>query len=233
MIRNLAKFVVILSVACLVIGGGVAALYGLYRGDIERRDLRIKEQAIQDVCPEGASVDPQTPIAGASMAADAVYAARDSAGGTVAYVAQGEAQGYSSVIKVMVGVRLVRRLVGPSLGDGPSPKGEGGADDLAVHRVVVLSQQETPGLGATVAEQKSNFTLWEKLFGPSKAGKTEQLINPFLDQFPGKKPEQFGQVQAITAATITSDATKRAVEQALERIRDAAGKKGTGAGANG
>jgi hypothetical protein len=83
-----------------------------------------------------------------------------------------------------------------------------------------------------VAEQKSNFTLWEKLFGPSKAGKTEQLINPFLDQFPGKKPEQFSQVQAITAATITSNATKRAVEQALERIRDAVGKKGTGAGAN-
>ncbi|MCX5647801.1 MAG: FMN-binding protein [Planctomycetota bacterium] len=211
MIRNLAKFVVILSVACLVIGGGVAALYGLFRGDIERRDLRIKEQAIQDVCPEGASVDPQAPIAGAPMAADAVYAARDSAGRTVAYVAQGEAQGYSSLLKVMVGVR---------------------AEDLAVLRVVVLSQQETPGLGATVAEQKSNFTLWEKLFGPSKAGKTEQLINPFLDQFPGKKPEQFSQVQAITAATITSNATKRAVEQAVQQIRDAAGKKGTGAGAN-
>ena len=200
MIRNLAKFVVILSVACLVIGGGVAALYGLYRGDIERRDLRIKEQAIQDVCPEGASVDPQTPIAGTPMAADAVYAARDSAGRTVAYVAQGEAQGYSSLLKVMVGVK---------------------AEDFSVIRVVVLSQQETPGLGATVAEQKSNFTLWEKLFGPSKAEKTEQLINPFLDQFPGKKPEQFGQVQAITAATITSNATKRAVEQALERIRQA------------
>jgi RnfABCDGE-type electron transport complex G subunit len=211
MIRNLAKFVVILSVACLVIGGGVAALYGLFRGDIERRDLRIKEQAIQDVCPEGASVDPQAPIAGAPMAADAVYAARDSAGRTVAYVAQGEAQGYSSLLKVMVGVR---------------------AEDLAVLHVVVLSQQETPGLGATVAEQKSNFTLWEKLFGPSKAGKTEQLINPFLDQFPGKKPEQFSQVQAITAATITSNATKRAVEQAVQQIRDAAGKKRTGAGAN-
>jgi RnfABCDGE-type electron transport complex G subunit len=207
MIRNLAKFVVILSVACLVIGGGVAALYGVFRGDIERRDLRIKEQAIQDVCPEGASVDPQAPIAGAPMAADAVYAARDSAGRTVAYVAQGEAQGYSSLLKVMVGVR---------------------AEDLAVLRVVVLSQQETPGLGATVAEQKSNFTLWEKLFGPSKAGKTEQLINPFLDQFPGKKPEQFGQVQAITAATITSNATKRAVEQAVQRIRDAVGASAAG-----
>ena len=208
MIRNLVKFVVILSVACLVIGGGVAALYGLYRGDIERRELRIKEQAIQDVCPEGASVDPEHPVAGVPMAADAVYAARDSAGGTVAYVAQGEAQGYSSVIKVMVGVR---------------------AEDFAVIRIVVLSQQETPGLGATVGETRSTYTLWQKLFG---SGEAEQWVNAFLDQFTGKQAQEFPQIHSITAATITSNATKRAVEQALERIRDAAGKKGTGAGAN-
>jgi RnfABCDGE-type electron transport complex G subunit len=208
MIRNLLKFVVILSVACLVIGGGVAALYGLYRGDIEHRDLRIKEQAIQDVCPEGASVDPQTPIAGAPMAADAVYAARDSAGRTVAYVAQGEAQGYSSVVKVMVSAS---------------------AEDFSVLRVVVLAQQETPGLGATVGETRSTYTLWQKLFG---SGEAEQWVNAFLDQFTGKQAQEFPQIHSITAATITSNATKRAAEQALERIRDAAGKKGTGAGAN-
>ena len=220
MIRNLAKFVVILSVACLVIGGGVAALYGVFRGDIERRDLRIKEQAIQDVCPEGASVDPEHPIAGAPMAADAVYAARDSAGRTVAYVAQGEAQGYSSVIKVMVGVRLVRRPVGHSLGGGPSPKGEGGAEDLAVLRVVVLSQQETPGLGTTVAETRSTWTLWQKLFGSNEP---ERRINRFLDQFQGRRAETFSEIHGITAATITSNATKRAVELALKRIRQAVG----------
>ena len=199
MIRNLVKFVVILSVACLVIGGGVAALYGLYRGDIERRDLAIKEQAIRDVCPEGASVDPEHPIAGAPLAADAVYAARDSAGGTVAYVAQGEAQGYSSIIKVMVSAN---------------------AEDFSVIRVVVLAQQETPGLGATVGETRSTWTLWEKLFGSSK---TEEWVNTFLDQFRGKCVENFSEIHGITAATITSNATKRAVEQALERIRDAVG----------
>ena len=219
MIRNLAKFVVILSLTCLVIGGGVAALYGLYRGDIERRELEIKREAIDAVCPEGASVDPKTPIAGAPMAADAVYAARDSAGRPVAYVAQGEAQGYSSVIKVMVGVRLVRR----------SPKGEGGAEDLAVICIVILSQQETPGLGATVGETRSTYTLWQKLFG---SGEAEQWVNAFLDQFTGKRAQEFPQIHSITAATITSNATKRAVEQALERIRNAAGKKGMGARAN-
>lgn len=208
MIRNLAKFVVILSVTCLVIGGGVAALYGLYRGDIERRELEIKREAIDAVCPEGASVDPKTPIAGAPLAADAVYAARDSAGRPVAYVAQGNAQGYSSVIKVMVSVR---------------------AEDFSVIRVVVLSQQETPGLGATVGEARSTWTLWQKLFG---SGEAEQWVNAFLDQFTGKRAQEFPQIHSITAATITSNATKRAVEQALKRIRDAAEKKGMGARAN-
>jgi len=203
MIRNLVKFVVILILACLVIGGGVAALYGIFKGDIERRDLAIKEQAIQDVCPEGASVDPQTPIAGAPLAADAVYAAHDSAGRTVAYVAQGEAQGYSSVLKIMVGAK---------------------AEDFSVIRVVVLSQQETPGLGATVAETRSTWTLWQKIFGSSEA---EQWVNTFLDQFTGKQAQEFSQIHSITAATITSDATKHAVEQALKRIRDAAGPSAT------
>jgi len=201
MIRNLVKFVVILSVACLVIGGGVAALYGLYRGDIERRELRLKREAIDAVCPEGASVNPEHPIAGVPMAADAVYAARDSAGRTVAYVAQGEAQGYSSVIKVMVGAR---------------------AEDFSVIRIVVLSQQETPGLGATVAETRSTWTLWQKLFGSSEP---EEWVNTFLDRFRGKRAEEFSEIHAITAATITSNATKRAVEQAIQHIRDAAGKK--------
>ncbi|HUX00887.1 MAG: FMN-binding protein [Phycisphaerae bacterium] len=197
MIRNLIKFVVILVVAGLVIGGGVAVLYGFFKKDIEQRDLAIKEEAIQEVCPEGATVDPERPTVGQPFAPDAVYVARDSAGRIVAYVAQGEAQGYSSVVKVMVSAR---------------------AEDFSVIRVVVLAQQETPGLGATVAETRSTWTLWQKLFGSDEP---EQRINTFLDQFRGKRVEEFSEIHAITAATITSNATQRAVEQALERIRQA------------
>jgi RnfABCDGE-type electron transport complex G subunit len=208
MIRNLAEFVVILSLACLAIGGGVAALYGVFCERIEQRELAVKEEAIREVCPEGAAADVDHPVAGEPFTAEAVYAARDSAGRTVAYIAQGEAQGYSSVVKVMVSAS---------------------AEDFAVIRVVVLSQQETPGLGATVAETRSTWTLWQKLFG---SGEAEEWVNTFLDQFTGKQAQEFPQIHSITAATITSNATKVAVKQALERIRDAAGKKGTGASAN-
>jgi len=219
MIRNLAKFVVILSVACLVIGGGVAALYGLYRGDIERRELQDQKAAIQAVCPPGTDADLDHPIAGRppdpvkGLDPEAVYVVRTSIGPVTvvdgraqptAYIAQGEAQGYSSVIKVMVGAS---------------------AEDFSVIRVVVLSQQETPGLGATVAETRSTWTLWQKLFG---SGEAEEWVNAFLDQFKGKQAQEFPQIHSITAATITSNATKRAVQQALERIRQAVGASAAG-----
>jgi Na+-translocating ferredoxin:NAD+ oxidoreductase RnfG subunit len=223
MIRNLIRFVVILSVACLVIGGGVAALYGVFKGDLAARDLQTQTAAIQAVCPPGAAADLDHPIAGRppdpakGLDPEAVYVVRtylgpvtvvDGRAQPVAYVAAGEAHGYSSVVRVMVSARPA---------------------DLAVLRVVVVAQAETPGLGTTVAETRSTYTLWQKLFG---SGEAEQWVNAFLDQFTGKQVQEFPQIHGVTAATITSDATKRAVEQALERIREAAGKKGTGAGAN-
>ena len=223
MIRNLLKFVVILSVACLVIGGGVAALYGVFKGNLAARDLQTQTAAIQAVCPPGAAADLDHPIAGRppdpikGLDPKAVYVIHTYIGPVTvvdvrvqptAYVAQGEAQGYSSIVRVVVSAR---------------------AADLAVLRVVVVSQAETPGLGATVGETRSTYTLWQKLFGSSEA---EQRVNAFLDQFTGKQTKDFSQIHSITAATITSNATKRAVEQAVQQIRDAAGKKRTGAGAN-
>jgi len=198
MIRDLLKFVVILLVVCLSIGGGVACLYASLRARIAERDLQAKRDAIEAVCPDGAAADTANPLAGRPFAPDAVYAARDGQGTPAAYVAAGEATGYSSVVKVMVGVR---------------------ADTFAVVRVVVLDQQETPGLGANVAETRSSYNLWQKLFGAAQA---EKRFNPFLDQFVDKQPDRFGEIDAMTAATITSNATKAAVRQAIDRIRTAA-----------
>jgi RnfABCDGE-type electron transport complex G subunit len=199
MIRDLAKFLIVLGLVCAVTGGGVAALYAVFKADIERRDQAARDEAVRAVLPEGAEVDFAKPLAVNAATGDAVFAATQG-GRPVAYVASGGAQGYSSIVRVMVSVR---------------------AEDLSIIRVVVLSQQETPGLGAHVAERTSNFTLWEKVFGPSEAGKTETLINPFLDQFRGKKDTEIREVHGITAATITSNATKAAVGLAIGEIRKA------------
>ena len=196
MIRNIIRFVVILGLCCLVMGGGVAVLYAVFKADLARRDNEAREFAIREVAPEGSTVDLQKPIAGQPFADDAVYVAviGDK---PAAYTAGGEATGYSSTVRVMVSVR---------------------AADRKVQKIVVVSQNETPGLGTRVAESRSNFTLWDKIFG---ARETEQLFNPFLGQFAGKSPAEFKDVHAITAATITSNATKRAAEQAIERIQKA------------
>jgi len=212
MIRDLVKFGVIIGLICLVIGGGVAALYGLFVQEIAAREVLEAIDKVRTVCPEGTTPDLDHPLKGNPLKAgepldeEAVFAVKDAAGKTVAYVAFGGAQGYSSVVKVAVGAQ---------------------AGDLSIFRVVVLAQQETPGLGAHVAEEASNYTLWEKIFGPAEAGKTEELVNPFLDGFRGKKEADAPAVHAITAATITSNATKNAVIQALARIRDAVGASGT------
>lgn len=203
MIRNLVRFVIVLSLVCVLSGGGVALLYAVFKGDLQKREDAARQEAITAVCPEGATINTEKPVAGQPFADDAVYAAAGADGKPVAYIAGGAAQGYSSMVRVMVGAK---------------------AGDLSVVRVAVLSQAETPGLGTNVAEQKSNFTLWEKVFGPGQAGKAEATFNPFLDQFPGKKVDGFGEIHAMTAATITSNATKAAVEQAITRIQKATGK---------
>jgi len=202
MIRNILRFVIILGVVGVVSGGGVAALYACFKAKIDERERLEKKQGIAAVCPEGASVDPDHPLVGNPYAPDAVYAARDPSGKVVAYVASGASGGYSSVIQVIVGLR---------------------ADDFAVLRAVVVAQAETPGLGTQVAETKSNYTLWEKLFGPAETGKTERQFNPFLERFQGKKAEGIPDIQGITAATISSSAAKKAIEQAIGRAVQAAG----------
>jgi len=199
MMQTLLKFVAILAAVCIVMGGGVAALYGLWRGRIAEREAAARRAAVRNVTPQGTTVDVDHPLAGEAGTPTAVYAARDAAGETAAYVAAGAARGYASTVRVMVGAR-------------PTPQG------LAIHKVVVTAQAETPGLGAQVAERRSTFTLWQKLFG---AAGPERVFNPFLARFEGKTARQVPDVQAITAATITSNATKEAVQQALARIRKA------------
>ncbi len=199
MIRTVLKYAATLGLVCMVMGGGVAGLYGLWRGRIADRQAAARRQAIRTVAPEGTTVDASAPVAGRPGTPSAVYAARDASGRPVGYVAAGAARGYASTVRVMVGAK-------------PAP------DGLVIHKVVVTAQAETPGLGANVAEQRSTYTLWQTLFG---AEEPERRFNPFLERFRGKRPDEVPDVQAITAATITSNATKEAVQEALARIREA------------
>ena len=95
-------------------------------------------------------------------------------------------------------------------------------EHLTLRKVVVLSQQETPGLGANISESKSTYSLWQKI-GVQPSDEPEATYNGFMDQFDAKSAEQLAEVDAMTAATITSNAVKAAVRQAVGRVRQAVG----------
>ncbi len=75
--------------------------------------------------------------------------------------------------------------------------------DGTIHKIVVLSHKETPGLGTRMTESK------------------------FKDQFSGKNPDSFklkvkkdnGDVDAITAATISSRAYCDALQSAFDQLK--------------
>jgi RnfABCDGE-type electron transport complex G subunit len=199
MTRSLLKFAVILVLVAAAAGGGTAGLVAIFGNDPANRETAAARDAIIAVAPDGGVVDTARPITGTSMAADAVYEVRGADGRPVAWVAEGEEKGYSGLIRLLVSAR--RR-----------------EERLEVLRVVILAQAETPGLGAQAALEQQKRTLWQKLAG---SGGKDATLRPFLDRFAGTTQENVEDVQAITAATITSDAVKSAVDQALGRIRKA------------
>lgn len=85
---------------------------------------------------------------------------------------------------------------------GPIKLIVGFTTDGTINNIEVVSASETPGLGDKINKNKSNFSV----------------------QFQGKNPENFklsvkkdgGDVDAITASTISSRAFSKAVEQAYE-----------------
>lgn len=118
------------------------------------------------------------------------------------YVAVGQATGYSSVLRVMVGMDLAFNIRG----------------------VEILYQNETPGLGDKVTEIKSTRTWWSVLTG---TGPDESNLRPWFQlQFDGKiapvkVDKDGGRIEAITGATISSRAVCQAVNEAVENIRKA------------
>ena len=125
----------------------------------------------------------------------------NSGGEVVGYVAKGEAVGYSSTIKLMVGAN----------------------QNLEVKGIKVLYQKETPGLGDKILEIKSKKTWWTVITGKEvpteKPWFTEQFIGK---SSPFKVTKDGGQIDAITGATISSRAVCRAVNNALDAIKKCA-----------
>lgn len=80
------------------------------------------------------------------------------------------------------------------------------ADFLKLKAIKILEQSETPGLGNRIQE-------------PAFEGQFMNLeIKPKIEYIKYRKPEKPNQIQAITGATISSDAVVKNINNAVSRV---------------
>ena len=201
------QYTVVLLVICICAAAGLGSTFVLTKAKIQQREDEKRQMALSVVLPglNGTPIE-ITPV-GAPMP-DKVYKGNGKGSGVIGYAAMGEAQGYSSKLKVMVGVDPSANKV------------------LAIY---ILSQNETPGLGTKAVEIATNKTIWKALFGKKETATSEEALVPwFQEQFKGKPLNQLivvrdkdpKRISAITGATITTKAVVKAVEDAIGKIKN-------------
>ncbi len=195
------KFPLVLMVVAVISATSLAGLWALTqksRKSIEDKDIKA---ALKVVFPSADSFEvKEQKVDGQEFTYRVAMKGETKAG----YVAEGVATGYSSNIKVMVGVD----------------------PDFVIQGIKVLAQKETPGLGDKIMEVLSKKTWGTIITGESP---DEPSLRPWFQiQFDGKKAlvrvdKDGGSIQTVTGATISSRAVCDAVNQAVERLKKAEG----------
>lgn len=233
-----AQYTITLTIVSLLASLGVSSTFLLTRNTIRKKEQAARTEALYKVLP-GLEGEPVEVSPANAPDSDRIYKGIDKSGQILGYAACGEAQGYSSKIKVMVGV------------DSHFEK---------VLGVSVLAQNETPGLGTKMTEVESNATWWSLIFGrggesfvvksftdddgvPSwklpimeqakkaknmkQSARSADVPQPwFQEQFMHKTSHQLvvtktpdpEKILAITGATISTKAAINAVQNALEKV---------------
>ena len=173
---TLTNMLIALMVITIVSGGVLGFIYGLTKPAIDKVEENKNIKAINEVL----KTDVAIATTEARVIEDLTYnLAYDANGNFIgAAVKTYSMNGFGGKVELMVGM----------LADG------------IINKVSVLSQAETPGLGANMVNDK------------------------FKGQFDGKDPKNFklmvkkdgGDVDAITAATISSRAVSEAVKKAAD-----------------
>ncbi len=180
-----------LFLVTLVASAALALIYEVTRGPIEEAKRLKKMNAIAEVMPDFDN-DPGSEIKKLGIGKDTLYFYRARMGNELTGIAVESFtySGFSGLVRIMVGF----------LPDG------------TIYDISVLEHAETPGLGDKIVKSKS----FDKNTGLS-----------WSSQFGGKDPRNFtlrvkqddGEVDAITAATITSRAFCDAVQRAYDGLQ--------------
>ena len=187
--RMNAKEVLVPAVAlfliCLIVTALLAGTNSLTEGTIAEQAAQ-KEAASRQVVLPGAETFEE-----GKTGAQVYYTGKDSSGGVVGYVFTTSAKGYGGQVEVMTGISAGGEVTG----------------------VVLLSQEETPGLGANATKEEfRNQYLQNAPQGGFAVTKTA--------------PAGEGEIVAMTGATITSQAVTDAVNAAVSAYQEIGGKGG-------
>lgn len=181
---TLKNMLVSLLVITAVSGGVLGFIYALTKDTIAEVDKKKNAAAIAEVL----GTDENTRLDTITCDGMLYNVAYDAQGNFLGAAIKSASNGFGGPIQLMVGI----------MADG------------TINKISVLSQTETPGLGANMTNEK------------------------FKGQFSGKNPDSYrltvtkdgGDVDAITAATISSRAFSLAVQNACDSFKKNAGQFG-------
>ncbi len=184
--NNITRFAFVLFLVNLIAASVLTGVYYLTRPRIEAQQKLIKEEALRQVMPGSVGNRLEPFKENGEVRYWKVFKGSDPIPRGYVFIAK--KYGYSSIIESMVGMKKDGTITG----------------------VRVLSQNETPGLGARVVEVLSNKTLitaLKDIFLRKKPA--EKRLSPyFTGQFKGMKIQRMdiSNIDAITGATISSKA---------------------------
>lgn len=153
------KMILVLTIICIISAFLLGLTYSMTIDKIKFQEELAEENALRAVLPNAVDFSKETPV---------YYKGFDSKGEIIGYAFLGERKGYSSIIRVMIGVDTNGK----------------------VHGIKILSQKETPGLGARIEEP------W------------------FQRQF---SEEDINDIDTITGATISSGTVIGIVKEIYEK----------------
>jgi len=161
----------VLLIITVVASGILAYLNTLTQPIIEENQRVAQEKARKEVLPSAVTFE--------EVSGDLVYhIGKNATGGVVGYTFVASLYGYSSEVKTMVGVNT----------------------DLVIEKIKVISQAETPGLGANCEKPD------------------------FLAQFNGKQKAEMkvdkdgGSIVSLTGATITTRTIANSIKTAMNTL---------------
>lgn len=214
MFKNIVKFSLYLAVLLSILGYSLSKVYVLAKPNIEKQQKLAEQSAKLVIYPNATKFSKKIKkINNENFVYEEVY---DENNRLIGYIVKTSEFGYSSDVISMVGFNK----------------------DLKIDGIFVLSQAETPGLGARVQEVISNKYLWTSW---KKSNGLEEKTPWFQEQFKGVNALKIklikgkewkdltiqerenlrnnNEITALSGATITSNAVLQSVKLAAQKLK--------------